>query len=80
MIRSEETSPPHIADKVMDEEKVDEDESGFIQSFMLLQRQNDHRPPESRCLFHSFLTITRSLEDGFKLKKHDNFAQERLWL
>ena len=79
MIRSIETSPPHIADKVMDEEKVDEEGNGFIQSFMLQQRQNANRPPELRFMFHSFLTITRSLEDGFKLKKHDNFAQERLW-
>ena len=57
MTRSEETSPPHIADKVMDEEKVDEEGNGFIQSFMLQQRQNGHRPPESRFMFHSFLTI-----------------------
>ena len=57
MIRSIETSPPHIADKVMDEEKVDEEGNGFIQSFMLQQRQNAHRPPVSRFVFHSFLTI-----------------------
>ena len=57
MIRSIETSPPHIADKVMDEEKVDEEGNGFIQSFMLQQRQNANRPPELRFMFHSFLTI-----------------------
>ena len=43
--------------KVMDEEKVDEEGNGFIQSFILQQRQNAHRPPESRLVFHSFLTI-----------------------
>ena len=69
MIRSIETSPPNMADKVMDEEKVDEEGNGFIQSFMLQQRQNGHRPPESRFVFHSFLTI----------KKDDDAAQERLW-
>ena len=57
MARSVETSPPHIADKVMDEEKVDEEGNGFIQSFMLQQRQNANRPPELRFMFHSFLTI-----------------------
>ena len=41
----------------MDEEKVDEEGNGFIQSFMLQQRQNAHRPPELRFMFHSFLTI-----------------------
>ena len=86
MIRSIETSPPHmpifyLPYKVMDEEKVDEEGNGFIQSFMLQQRQNANRPPESRFMFHSFFydPMNRSLKDGFKLKKHDNFAQERLW-